>query len=430
LRVTATDTAGASASGEFALNIAGGSSGSGIVPIVGTDHDDVLSGTSGDDVIDGRKGYDKMSGGTGDDAYFVDRSRSRVDLVVEAAGAGYDTVHSSADFTLPTYVEELHLIGDRDLEGRGNALANVLIGSSGDNRLYGMDGNDLLLDDAGEDRLDGGDGDDVLDGGAGSDTLVGGKGGDLFVHARGGGHDLVQDSGGEDAIRFGSGIAAGDVMVRRSGNDLVLKLSGGNGSVTARDWFYSPSKRVEQVQFADGTVWNEEAIRAHVATSSGGKHGGHGGYWDDGPSSYRSGHHGGDRDDRDDDHDGHHGHGDGDKRGDGPHDAIAARLKRGPDYDFTALAVYLQRQGGAGYGAMTPQQIAQRWLQVQNCVASLAPADDDYGGGYGGRGQHGGHAWDDDRWHDGWGHSGSTGQSNGCGGMGTFSGLGEGFRKL
>ena len=430
LRVTATDTAGASASGEFVLNIAGGSSGGGIVPIVGTDHDDVLSGTSGDDVIDGREGYDKMSGGTGDDAYFVDRSRSRVDLVVEAAGAGYDTVHSSADFTLPTCVEELHLIGDRDLEGRGNALANVLIGSSGDNRLYGMAGDDLLLDDAGEDRLDGGDGDDVLNGGAGSDTLVGGKGDDVFVHARGGGHDLVQDSGGEDAIRFGTGIATGDVTVRRSGNDLVLKLSGGNGSVTARDWFYSPSKRVEQVQFADGTVWSEEAIRAHVATSSGGKRGGHGVYWDDGPSSYRSGHHGGDRDDRDDDHDGHHGHGDGDRRGDGPHDAIAARLKRGPDYDFTALAVYLQRQGGAGYGAMTPQQIAQRWLQVQNCVASLAPADDDYGGGYGGRGQHGGHAWDDDRWHDGWGHSGSTGQSNGCGGMGTFSGLGEGFRKL
>jgi hypothetical protein len=292
-----------------------------------------------------------------------------------------------------------------------------------------MAGDDLLLDDAGEDRLDGGDGDDVLDGGAGSDTLVGGKGNDVFVHARGGGHDLVQDSGGEDAIRFGTGIAAGDVTVRRSGNDLVLKLSGSNGGVTAKDWFSSSSKRVEQVQFADGTVWNEEAISARVTTSSGGKHGGRGGYWDDGPSSYRSDRHGGGHHDQDDDHDGHHGHGDDDKRGDGPHDAIAARLKRSPGYDFTALAVYLQRQGGAGYGAMTPQQIAQRWLQVQNRVASLAPADDDCGGGYGGRGHHGGYGCGEDR-RGGWGHSGSTGQSNGCGGMGTFSGLGEGFRKL
>lgn len=184
------------------------------------------------------------------------------------------------------------------------------------------------------------------------------------------------------------------------------------------------------MQFADGTVWNEEVIRERVTTSSGGGHGGYGGYYDDGPSSDRSGHHSGGHRGNDDDHGHSHGHGDEDKRGDGLHDAIAARLKRSPDYDFTALAVYLQRQGGGGYGAMTPEQIAQRWLQVQNCVASLAQADDDCGGWYGGKGQHGGHAWDDDRAHNGWGHSGSTGQSNGCGGMGTFSGLGEGFRRL
>ena len=36
----------------------------------------------------------------------------------------------------------------------------------------------------------------------------------------------------------------------------------------------------------------------------------------------------------------------------------------------------------------------------------------------------------DSRSNGGWGHTGSTGQSNGCGGMGTMSGLGEGFRRL
>jgi len=481
LRVTATDTAGASASDEFVLNVAGGSSGGGIVTIVGTNQDDVISGTGGNDVIDGRKGYDQMSGGAGDDVYFVDQTcakdgrhgnegvgngedppppghatnwndgpgtspgnpgsrggqhgdrrgdrggnECRVDLVVEGAVAGYDTVYSSASYTLPSNVEELHLIGKEDLEGRGNSLANMLIGNSGDNRLYGMAGNDLLLDDAGRDLLDGGDGDDVLDGGAGNDRLIGGKGNDVFVHARGGGHDLVQDSGGEDAIRFGYGIAAGDVTVHRTGNDLLLVLSDGNGSVTAKDWFSSSSKRIEQVQFADGTVWNEAAIHSRVTTASSGELGGYLG--DAGPSACGSGDDGG----------GYHGNGDGqhggrddeEDEGGGLFDAIAARLKRSPDYDFTALAVYLQRQGGGAYGAMTPEQIAQRWVQVQNCVGSLAQTDGDCGDGYGDKGHYGGYGCDDDRSQGGWGYSGSTGQSSGCGGMGTFSGLGEGFQKL
>jgi VCBS repeat-containing protein len=428
LRVTATDTTGASANDVFVLNIAGGSSGGGIVPVVGTNHDDAIAGTSGNDVIDGRKGYDKMSGGAGDDAYFVDRNGSRVDLVIEGAVAGYDTVYSEADYTLPSNVEELHLIGNEELEGRGNALANMLIGNSGDNRLYGMAGNDLLLDDAGEDQLDGGDGDDVLDGGAGNDALTGGKGNDLFVHAKGGGHDLVQDSGGQDAIRFGYGIAAGDVTVRRVEGDLVLRLSVDGGSVTVKDWFSSSSKRIEQVQFADGTVWNESAIRARVTSGSDGEQGGHAAYYDDGQSGCGSGERSnGHEDDHDDDH--HGGHDDNEERS-GLFDAIAARLKRSADYDFTALAVYLQRQGGGGYGAMTPEQIAQRWVQVQNCVGSLAQAEGDCGDGYGGKGHYGGYGCDDDRSHGGWGYSGSTGQSSGCGGMGTFSGLGEGFQKL
>jgi len=487
LRVTATDTAGASANDVFVLNIAGGSSGGGIVPIVGTGQDDVIPGTSGSDVIDGRKGYDQMSGGAGDDVYFVDQTcakdgrhgnegvgngedppppghatnqndgpgtspgnpgskggghgdddddndddpgggKCRVDLVIEGAVAGYDTVYSSASYTLPANVEELHLIGREDLEGRGNALANMLVGNPGDNRLYGMAGDDFLLDDAGRDLLDGGDGDDVLDGGAGNDRLIGGKGNDLFVHTKGGGHDLVRDSGGQDAILFGAGIAAGDVTVRRTGNDLLLQLSGGNGSVTAKDWFSSASKRVEQVEFADGTVWNESATRSRVTSGSGS--GQDGCISEAGPSNYGGSNHGeghGAHDDDDDDH--HGGHDDDDERG-GMFDAIAARLKRSPDYDFTALAVYLQRQGGGGYGAMTPEQIAQRWVQVQNCVGSLAQADDDGGGGYGGKGHYGGYGSDDDRSQGGWGYSGSTGQSSGCGGMGTFSGLGEGFQKL
>jgi Ca2+-binding RTX toxin-like protein len=438
IRVSASDSGLASAADVFQLSVAG--TGGACVPIVGTDRDDVIDGTDGDDVIDGRRGYDRMSGGAGDDVYYVDRTGSKVDLVTEGATSGYDTVYSSASYTLGSNLEELHLVGDDDLEGKGNSLANMVIGNAGDNKLYGEAGNDLLLDDEGEDRLDGGAGDDVMDGGAGDDTLIGGAGNDLYVHAKGGGDDVVLDSGGTDAIRFGAGITASNVTVRRSDKDLTLRLSDGNGSVTVKDWFSSSARRVEQVQFADGTIWDEAAIRARVTSGTSGS-GGHRGDWNGcgsdgyaGPGVRGNGH------DRDDDGwDGHHGgrhdhkdHHDGDCGSDDYRDAIGERLRRNPNYDFTALAQYLQRNGGGGYGAMTPQQIAQRWLQVQNCVGSLAQADDDCGGGHGGHGGHGGgYGRDDDgRGHGGWGYSGSTGQSRGCGGMDAFSGLLEGFRSL
>jgi len=429
--VIATDTAGASAADTFALNITGGGGGggSGIAPILGTAHDDVLNGTTGNDVIVGLEGYDKMTGGAGDDVYYVDKTGSKVDLVTEGATSGYDTVYSSADYTLGANVEELHLLGEDDLEGHGNSLANMVIGNGGDDRLYGEGGNDLLLDDAGDDMLDGGAGDDVLDGGAGNDTLLGGAGNDVFVHAAGGGDDVVQDSGGADAIRFGAGIAASSVTVRRSGNDLQLRLSGGNGSVTVKDWFASSAKRVEQVQFADGTTWNESAIRTRLTSGGSPGNDDHGGgsCGDERSSSQGDNDHHGGGDGRD--RDGHRGREEcDDGRGDNLRDAIAQRLRRDPAYDYTALALYLQKNGGGGYGAMTAQQIAQRWSQVQNCVASLAESCDD---GHEHDGHHeGSGACGDDRDGHGWGYGGSTGQSRGCGGMDTFTGIGEGFRRL
>ena len=79
---------------------------------------------------------------------------------------------------------------------------------------------------------------------------------------------------------------------------------------------------------------------------------------------------------------------------------------------------------------MTAQQIAQRWLQVQNCVNHAAHMDDnDCNGGHGGNHNGGGNG-NDGHSHNGWGYSGSTGQGNCYGGMDGFSGLGEGFRRL
>ncbi len=465
LRVNATDTSGASACDVFALNITGDANAGRIV--IGTDGEDVLTGTAFNDIIDGRRGHDVMFGGKGDDVFYVDRSRAilsdrdgehfgrdaanthggnssndsscPVDEVIEKVNEGYDSVYSLADYTLTANVEELHLLGEEGLAGHGNALDNIVVGGTGDNALFGEAGDDLLLDDAGEDRLDGGAGNDVLDGGAGNDTLIGGVGDDTFVHALGGGDDEVQESGGQDAVRFGDGIVGNALGVSRRQNDLLLKVSGNNGSVTLKNWFGSAANRVEKVQFADGTGWNEAQMRARVGQTatvipggvlSSGTAGDHG-YSQPDAGGGGADHHGDEQDDhrkidrRDVDREGDP---DNSAARDA-RDAIATRLERDPHYDFTALAVYLSKRQGAGHGALTAAQVAQQWRQVQDRVGLLAQDDDDARHNSGS----GHHDANDHTLVLGaaqWGYAGSVGKSRGAGGMAGFAGLSEGFKRL
>ncbi|HIE0996144.1 TPA: calcium-binding protein [Pseudomonas aeruginosa] len=141
----------------------------------GNDHisggwgNDTLFGKDGDDLLDGGSGRDKLYGGGGNDTYIVDNPG---DLVVENHGEGIDSVQASVSYSLSDNVENLYLTGSARIDGRGNALDNLLIGNDNANVLRGEAGNDQLF---------GGAGNDWLYGGAGADTLVGGAGADRFV---------------------------------------------------------------------------------------------------------------------------------------------------------------------------------------------------------------------------------------------------------
>ena len=63
-----------------------------------------------------------MIGGLGNDIYFVDTG---LDIVIEAAGGGTDTVNASLSHDLEAEVENLILTGTANINGTGNALANT-----------------------------------------------------------------------------------------------------------------------------------------------------------------------------------------------------------------------------------------------------------------------------------------------------------------
>ncbi|MDB5745134.1 MAG: hypothetical protein JWR68_3449 [Polaromonas sp.] len=108
----------------------------------GGDNNDTLNGGDDNDILDGGLGNDTMNGGAGDDTFLVD---STTDIVIEGAGGGTDTVQSTASFTITDAdVENLTLLGAVNINGTGNAAANVIIGNAGNNVLNGLGGTDTV----------------------------------------------------------------------------------------------------------------------------------------------------------------------------------------------------------------------------------------------------------------------------------------------
>ncbi len=130
----------------------------------------------------------------------------------------------------------------------GDALDNALTGTSGAEILTGKEGND------------------TLDGGAGNDLLQGDQGDDTYLFSVGSGQDSVLDlEGSADAIRFGAGIAPGDLSFARRDYDIVVSINGVADKITLRNWGGGANYRIERLEFADGTVWDQAQIDAQLA---------------------------------------------------------------------------------------------------------------------------------------------------------------------
>ena len=158
---------------------------------------DVLLGLGGNDILRGGRGAaNELYGGAGDDTYYVDAA----DTIVEGIGGGTDLVISGLAFhQLATNVENLTYGGIQNFAGIGNALANVITSSSGNDTLTGHGG------------------DDTLSGGAGIDTIqLSGLASEYFI------------------ITGAAGVIIQDTVDGRDGRDTVFQA--------------------ERVRFSDGSI--------------------------------------------------------------------------------------------------------------------------------------------------------------------------------
>ncbi|WP_019740371.1 calcium-binding protein, partial [Pseudomonas savastanoi] len=202
----------------------------------GTDADQYLEGYGTDDLIEAGAGDDTVYGAAGNDKLF--------------GNSGDDVVN-------------------------GDDGDDLVQGGSGNDTLNGGAGNDVLDGGTGNDILNGGAGNDLLDGGAGNDRLDGGAGDDTYLFGKGSGQDTIYyanetRAGKVDTIRL-VGLGAADISVSRDGSDLVIRVNGTTDSLRVVYHFAGDATsgyQIDRIQFADGSAWDQEAIKSQVLQGS------------------------------------------------------------------------------------------------------------------------------------------------------------------
>jgi len=196
-------------------------------------------------------------------------SNALINQLVMQATAGNDNI---TGYTSNDTIDGLG--GDDFLSGYwGNDHLN---GNIGNDVLYGGHDNDTLLGGDGQDSLYGDYGDDILNGGLGiNDYMEGGEGSDVYLFAAGDGNTTISNydtsSARYDVLRFATGISFSDVLVRRSGNDLLLTLQSNGEVLTVQNHFLGGNQyQLNAVEFADGTIWNSTTLTEKLLTGTSG----------------------------------------------------------------------------------------------------------------------------------------------------------------
>ena len=248
--------------------------------------DDVLTGDGGANVMAGGLGNDHLSGGAGNDAYLFargdgsdviyDKSSSTGDrLEISGYAAEEISFHrlaADSDDVAIRFAGTTDQIVIVDALGSNSAGIETIALSDGTQFTVGeirleifasltTDGNDIVI---------GTDGADTLMGGKGSDLVQGGFGSDTYLYRRGDGDDRIDAvESGADVLTLIDYNVADVVSAVRAGpdsNDLVISFSGAGDRVVLIDALspFNNSNNGVAVSFADGTVWDRDAMRARA----------------------------------------------------------------------------------------------------------------------------------------------------------------------
>jgi len=299
--------------------------------IIGSSVADVLTGQGGDDVLLGGAGRDILDGGAGNDVLRGGGVIGWGNQVYDGNGEG-DTYRFGRGDGNDTILEDSWQQGETDrIEFKAGVLPadvqlervravngwqvsddlKITIRDTGETLIVKNHFNESnrfaveeiafadgtlwdaetiksrsLLGEAGDDVLRGFNGrDDVIVGGAGNDTLEGGSGSDTYRFGLGDGQDVINEgyTAGTDMVELGAGVTPLDVTVRWTlqGDMAVTLPDGSKLTVRGQADTWSTERGIEQLRFADGTVWDRSELASRALAATAGDDAIVGGYQDD-----------------------------------------------------------------------------------------------------------------------------------------------------
>jgi Ca2+-binding RTX toxin-like protein len=249
--------------------------------ILGTSAAEHLTGSSASETFESGGGDDTMEGYAGSDVYrfgvgsgndvviednvdgidrvelvglnsdAIETLRTGKDLVIRIVATG-ETLTLRNQFAWTQSGVEQFVFSDGTVWGKADVAARA--------EQRGTDGND---------QIDGTNGDDLLNGGRGQDVIRGFSGSDTYLYRAGDGNDTIDDGVDQaaevDTLRL-LDVAPGGVALTRSGENLLVQILATGEIVTVAGQFRSGSSYVgiEQITFADGTVWDRATIAVHA----------------------------------------------------------------------------------------------------------------------------------------------------------------------
>ncbi|MEM7243589.1 MAG: calcium-binding protein [Pseudomonadota bacterium] len=288
--------------------------------IKGLEGNDTINASAGDDTLEGGAGNDYLLGGEGSDTYIWskgdgndiindgEKSDTSIDTLVLNDVASTDAItlwHSGAthlsiriEDTGETILVYYQFHTTVDTNGRevpngygleqiefsdgviwnvediqNNALTD---GAETAETMLGTHLDDVIAGNGGDDVIHGYSGDDTIEGGAGDDYLLGGDGSDSYIWSKGHGNDTINESDTShteiDKLIL-TDVDADDVKLRREygTNDLQVRIISTGEVIDVLNRFQSEAwgRGVEEIHFADGSVWTWQDIQSRTRITAG-----------------------------------------------------------------------------------------------------------------------------------------------------------------
>lgn len=269
-----------------------------LVDQAGSTGDDTLSGMSGANIFSGGQGNDALNGGSGSDVYLYSRGDGDDTITEGRLIQGDDTIRLEGmlpgDIALERVGNDLRIVIQETSVGAGDG-GSILVKESldedfdeGIERVIFEDGtvwtradmrSKLLVAAStdGDDSISGFNSFDLIDGGLGNDDLAGGSGSDTYTYSRGGGDDIITEgrlTSGTDRVRLVD-VLQGEVSLERVSNNVRIVIAesaegaADGGSILLKESLDEDfDEGIEQVVFADGTIWTRAHLRVELINAS------------------------------------------------------------------------------------------------------------------------------------------------------------------